>query len=1323
MENITNLLVGGLSTNHNPINQPEHTTTFTKNAVYNTDTGDNGLITNERGFSKLADIFQNEDLIGCIPLNKGDAVLYTKAKSSLLPVERILYFNGKTVRELVNRNDLDFSLTHEITGGFDFNYKGERIVYWVDKGRNDARCLNVDDVPTGLTLNQLSVFGLDLLVPNVTVEEVLDTGGVLKTAVYYMHFKYVDASGNESNWLSYTNLIPVVNESKSSANYAGDTYDGAAPGTVTSKSIRLALTNIDRTYKYLVVGATRVMGGMIEPFVVDKVAITGSTMKYIYTGNTTHQPVDIASVLVDKVAYRKPKYQHIFNKTLFYASLQEREEADFQQYVNGIKSATLVRSFQNSDITTNFKTEVNTNKYQGFAADEVVPLAIELVYKDGNEGRPYHIPAREVGTTQFGGSIHASENTDVLASNANNPFNEDAKFWRIYNTGAGGPGISEYSGTFLCENGYWESTEAYPENKDYPTGNIRHHRISDNFANFIRGADGNVHYRLAGIKLGNIVIPKHIREKIQGFRILRGVRDESDRSIITKGIAYTSFIQSVGGNWQLNLTQKFNQVRSTEDRKYLFIFSPEIQFEKPSVAVGDYVRIKGKAHGEIVNYGTAANGDTKIGTTLDTFDGTAGTLWDITENYKIEQVAYISADVLQTVPNLDLYGVGDNEVQNTTGQSCLMVKLDRPIPTTYFDNFFPSGLTPDGAECSGLYVYIKRSAPDQYNKLEDIQYVSTGYEVMGLSEDDFNSADVYIPSIHTNSAIDIFGGDVFISQYAFRRFAWTNVSARDAFRTLIQSFPESTLNMAYRHEGTGDGDKYCPATLQTDVLEINAEFDNSSLYNFDYSRISRIELKLPQLDDRVDIINHENRVIYSLKNNTEAIYNPYRQFLADNYTDISYRKGKITDLFSENNRLLVHTELSLWDTHSNFQTLNASENNLYIGTGGLFAMDAQEIEDSSIGEGGSRNSSARICTPFGTFFIDINSSKVFLINSQGLQEISEDGMYSFFQNNAKFSLVEELKELDYEFTNVDNPCNPYSIGWLVTYDPLHKRILFTKRDYKLTQSFRDNFLGELPDSLYSVGSVYAKNGEFYRIDAINGPVKQALDTSSYFTTNHLTVSYGFNPVSKKMNWVSFHDYIPTNTFTLSDKRVFVRQNKGTMNKDLYEHNKGDYGKFFDTIYPFVIEGVFHGNPMQNKILASLKVESYGSYLSNGERIVDRDLFFNKLWIYNDRQASGEITLQTQSLLANFIKDVTLSRTQKEWRIDKFYDKVSSDTEPIFIKNGIDKDFNPLALNSSAWYNEGRFLYTHFVIRFIHNNLENRKISVYLISADYLVSTI
>jgi len=186
--------------------------------------------------------------------------------------------------------------------------------------------------------------------------------------------------------------------------------------------------------------------------------------------------------------------------------------------------------------------------------------------------------------------------------------------------------------------------------------------------------------------------------------------------------------------------------------------------------------------------------------------------------------------------------------------------------------------------------------------------------------------------------------------------------------------------------------------------------------------------------------------MYSEKSFQEETVDTYRVILTNSYNDLLGAHGKIVSLFVDKDELYALTDRAAWFIPTRPQRLTTNESNIYVGTGDVLSIPPRRLSSPSNAYGGTTQRNSVLSTEFGTIYADDVTGKVFHL-SDGLREISSEGMLNFFEEELSLKLVEYLSSLGTTYPHIDATTSPYSVGIQTTYDPRYKRIILHKRDF------------------------------------------------------------------------------------------------------------------------------------------------------------------------------------------------------------------------------------------------------------------------------------
>lgn len=334
--------------------------------------------------------------------------------------------------------------------------------------------------------------------------------------------------------------------------------------------------------------------------------------------------------------------------------------------------------------------------------------------------------------------------------------------------------------------------------------------------------------------------------------------------------------------------------------------------------------------------------------------------------------------------------------------------------------------------------------------------------------------------------------------------------------------------MGLRHGDVGEGNKYSyykyrdGDTASSFLLyiaqkyyepidEVFAFYPELHMYNEAYSRTNSLQRYLPILSDydycNDCLLRFPYRVMYSEADDIERRQDAFLTIYPNNYKDVDGNSGPITDMFVNFNELYINTPYCLYHIPTNPQVLTTTDNtNVFLGTGGVLPQPFRPVKNVDTPAGGSSLWKSRVSTELGTVYVDDISGRVFLL-SNGLQDISANGLRAFWRDNGVLELVKQMKKLTQ--VDYDNLCLASDIGVGITsvYDPIHKRIIIHKRDYKLRPEYESTFVysAEIPDG--PLGSVWFDGNSFYFRRSSLGYSSLSLSDARYFENKSFTISY------------------------------------------------------------------------------------------------------------------------------------------------------------------------------------------------------------------------
>lgn len=488
---------------------------------------------------------------------------------------------------------------------------------------------------------------------------------------------------------------------------------------------------------------------------------------------------------------------------------------------------------------------------------------------------------------------------------------------------------------------------------------------------------------------------------------------------------------------------------------------------------------------------------------------------------------------------------------------------------------------------------------------------------------------------------------------------------------------------------------------------------NNYILPLDYSLCSECREEFPQ------------RFWWSEVSQAESLSDNYTNFLPNNYKDLSGENGSITNIFTFNSNLYIHTTEGLWVQPTNYQERITDGIVSYIGTGEFGSLPAQLIVDDSTGNSaGLQHREAQIITPYGYFFINEQEGKIYKFDGK-LKPISSVENDKFFKKNIKLYLQNySLKNTGKNYLGDDTPSNAFGCGFILVYDKELERIIITKKDFVIkdnqnslllpynnklyiARNYKEYIQNKKENEGYSLVNIVGNTFVFEKtivetknhnvfIDITDDPENEELRynpterTYEQYTKQRHTVTFAeeIQPSDLYANswtisyslmaekWVSFHSYEP-NHYIRTNLSLLSWKNS---DRNIYKHNiENKYQEFYGNKYPTIIEYVSNNDPILTKIFNYIKFASTATkYDENTDEIVDVNKTFNKAVVYNSKQCSGEILLKIKNdsdkrwYLQNQSREIfstaTLDRNERDWSFNDFRDIREDYDKPIWIKD-------------------------------------------------------
>ena len=556
--------VQGLNKDTGPIDQPEGTYRYAKNAILSKRVG---AVVNEHGNSTHVSIGDGHIILGTIEITDGRIIVFsttvTQPQDGLeVPGQSRITVIDNGVATIVlqteagaapggNDFDLKFNKDYPIEGTYKLDADQNLIIYWTDN-YNFPRTLNVtrqlsfqsesnpffytilyNKHPEFLSNNTNYIDRLNLFphagpVPRIEFGSIAN-GGALKSGTYFLFLAYVDENFTQTNFVSYSLGVPVVEDDE--AVRPIERYDGCPADSQTGKSIVWNVSNLNRDYEYLrPVVVVRISEEAEFAYKLNDIDISDTTTTITFSMLEGYESKSVEEVIVDTVSYETAKTLAQLDSVLYLGNLSGTKDVGYQRYANAIGLSSRVETLDPFDpyelsmdnlmygyldehpdpgITKEqgFRDINNlassTDNKRGYTRDEVYAFYIAFILNDGSMSYAYHIPGRAqltgIDTRDIGklGSTFSnementepsegySETSPVQDNKLLDITNESGQLFHFYD-------MSKINGA--KDMNFWQNkNEVYPNTEDYLVYDgatqigdlrgqpVRHHRMPTNW--------------------------------------------------------------------------------------------------------------------------------------------------------------------------------------------------------------------------------------------------------------------------------------------------------------------------------------------------------------------------------------------------------------------------------------------------------------------------------------------------------------------------------------------------------------------------------------------------------------------------------------------------------------------------------------------------------------------------------------------------------------------------------------------------------------------------------------------------------------------------
>jgi hypothetical protein len=546
---------------------------------------------------------------------------------------------------------------------------------------------------------------------------------------------------------------------------------------------------------------------------------------------------------------------------------------------------------------------------------------------------------------------------------------------------------------------------------------------------------------------------------------------------------------------------------------------------------------------------------------------------------------------------------------------------------------------------------------------------------------------------------------------------------------------ESEINCNFRQAGVTAKENFYPNAGDyadwTQEQNVSIKEDNVYKYNPVYSKSkSRPGYRLlPSTyerqfwDCRAQL---PNGIIWSSPDVSEnGQTDPWLTFKPLDYYEFPTSLGRLTDVRGiESEQLLARFE----NQTALYNAIDVLRDRLNpeLG-GGVFAQRGMEYNSTDLGYAGSQSKEMVSCE-YGHFWVDAKRGQAFQVdpNGRNMKEITK-GVMQWMKEHLPYRI------LRYNIINIETEepvsCRDFDskfagMGITMGWDSRFKRVFLTKRDYLPNVIQNSRYRIEDPDvrdfkdlSLYKFYDGRFYYGEVDRQHPERNAVR--LSDPEYFIDVSFTMAYS----CLTGRWISYYSFIPD--FYVSHQHYFqtgLNQSADARREGVWSHllTNRSYQVFYGELHPFIVQIPLRGMPA-NRMLghAGYRMECR-RYQNELDYAVHRMTGFNRAWLFNQTNHSGELHLiprerdnMVQDLrYPNLIypyKEILATELDGTWRFNDFFNQVRNDLNniPIWRRdvNGIMMEPDMRAIQWNTVWND-RMRGEWFLMR-LENNMESR----------------
>jgi len=1355
-------LVGGLHKDSAPNDQKPSTYRHAENALL---TKLDYAVATEPGTTA----FYNREgytAVGVIPVRDDASVLFYVADtyfSGSSYLSEIVYLDSEgNETPIVSHADLAFSPEHPFKGVYYYNPNDELVVAWTDNN-NPPRILNIDapgfdtTTPDAKYIKRMSLFA-EAMPPSVKGDLVSNETGSIQNGAYTFFVAYEIDDQVGTNFLGGYGSYLVGD---------GLDYDGK-----TSIGISLDIKNLDTDYDYVRLYVVRTENAAKTGHYITRLQIPSSgELDYVWTGKTLGEE-SYEDIIINNASYKTAKSLTVLNDRLHLANLTTDTFFDYQPYANAITSEwTFEENLTSISRKDKQLSPEEYGSYRGFMPGATYAFYISFVLKDGTYSPAYHIPGRLSEDASVYGPINADtplRNIDV------NDYSTYSGTVTEQDVHAG----TDYTFHYGAMSYHRNETETYPTSDSWLVKNglgsitanlqgapVMHHKfpsvqkMAANIANFNQR---NIVY---GVRFNNIALPSALRDKVKGYTIFYAARDFGDMDVLTylpvldkdfqdaenwdpagsypvePGCYETTPTACYGYEIKNNSYQNDAKISYTDcagvpQLKTLYpgqVFETTADQNSVTILQGDVTITtlgSATAPGSLgCDEATVLSGSLRVydpmilakkpsltnlytvpewyknvpwkNTSGNNLDNQAGYVSDLGEfkyipannevedNAEREEAGIFTASRIVAGRWRGKSTFLEKGIEGYISNQIMISSLRQYVPNIYVgyntQTLASTSVVFDLRNPSLSDTFISGSLLAMYARTPRIyggDVTLASVQFLYMTKEDNNNTDMY----------DDTNDEVLDKNHHGYTYFKDNVECNSVRRAHYVTPSRLPISKMYEDPGLK------PVLNFKGITYYAGEYLNQYLINPAYETINTTKPAFPYDDVASDFVTQfPTRIARSVVQQSENSKLQWRKFRSQDYYEHVRNKGEITNIEEYNGELIIHHEHSIFKTIGKEQ-LASDAASVYLGTGDIFNLPPREIIDTPTGYAGAQHLSGVSLTKAGYFFTDVEQAKIFNIGAQ-LNEISNKGLRNWLRSNLPFKLKDQLKAkgIAHRYDLWDAPAHKQGNGFAVTFDEEYNRFLISKRSWKFTNTGLAKLASEAQyNDPYALGYIYiVNNGLYVGVPGRELPGVVELDP---FDMNETDVEYtswtlSYSPAIDA--WVSYHSYKPSLMWSTRNK-VF------SFTDQIHQHNVGNVGTYYGVTYPTMIDIVFNPAPNETKVFSNFNWIT--ECINTSEGSVKKETFTSAT-VYNSYQLSQKLALVNNS---------NIREKEGTWHFNAFRDLLDTPDSDIVSEYGV-IDYGLLDV-SKPWYEQRRFIDKYITLRLEADNLSNKYLYLYEVSA-------